>query len=141
MLKNDVTGPLNTAPSIEDQLFEITENANIGTIIGTILATDLDEDTLSFEILEGNLENVFTLNSSTGELSLSQSLNIEVTESYVLLVQVTDDIASAQANITISIKPIEVTISTPGFLETHSLMVDWVMLTIGRTNPKFFLPV
>ncbi|NCX64732.1 MAG: cadherin repeat domain-containing protein [Actinobacteria bacterium] len=97
--KNDVTGPLNTAPSIEDQLFEITENANIGTIIGTILATDLDEDTLSFEILEGNLENVFTLNSSTGELSLSQSLNIEVTESYVLLVQVTDDIASAQANI------------------------------------------
>ena len=62
--KNDVTGPLNTAPSIEDQLFG-TENANIGTIIGTILATDLDEDTLSFEILEGNLENVFTLNSST----------------------------------------------------------------------------
>ena len=58
--KNDVTGPLNTPPSIEDQLFEITENANIGTIIGTILATDLDEDTLSFEILEGNLENVFT---------------------------------------------------------------------------------
>ena len=113
--KNDVTGPLNTAPSIEDQLFEITENANIGTIIGTILATDLDEDTLSFEILEGNLENVFTLNSSTGELSLSQSLNIEVTESYVLLVQVTDDIASAQANITISIKPIEVIISIPGF--------------------------
>ena len=46
---------------------------------------------------------------------MSQSLNIEVTESYVLLVQVTDDIASAQANITISIKPIEVIISTPGF--------------------------
>ena len=112
---NDVAGPSNTAPTIEDQVFEIAENTDIGSVIGTIEAIDEDEDDLSFVIIDGNTDEIFALDSSSGVLTLLQTLNIEVTDSYSLLIQVSDGTNTAQATITVSLTPIQVTISTPGF--------------------------
>ncbi len=56
-------------PEIADQLFYLDENSETGTFVGKVEAEDLDEQqTLSFEIVEGNTDNAFSLEKKTGNL-------------------------------------------------------------------------
>lgn len=95
--------PTNTAPTISDQTFSIVEDANIGTSVGTVAASDADNDPLTFSIIAGNSEGVFSIESTSGEILLSETLDFETTSSYSLTVQAADNESNATAIITINV--------------------------------------
>ena len=82
---------INEAPVISDQTFSIEENTANGTIVDTVAALDPNEgDTLSYSIISGNTDDVFAIDSSSGQITVSGSLDHETTPSYSLTVQVSD---------------------------------------------------
>ena len=82
---------MNDLPEVSDALFSLTENSPAGTIVGLVVASDLDaHDHLSYTIATGNDNAVFDIDSDTGQLSVAGSLDFECKGSYKLEVQVSD---------------------------------------------------
>ena len=66
----------------------IGETAMPGTVVTTIVAMTSGTDViLSYAIIAGNIDNVFSIDPITGVITLSGSLNFEVIDRYQLLVQ------------------------------------------------------
>jgi hypothetical protein len=97
----------NHTPSIINQNFQIDKNSPNGTVVGTVVASDPDADqTLEYSIESGNTDGAFTINTSTGELSVANSAALNV--DFTLVVKVQDNgigELSSQATITINIIP------------------------------------
>lgn len=106
-LESTVIG--NNIPVIIPQNFSVAENSPNGTIVDTVIASPGDEgQTLTYSILSGNLNNVFSINVSTGIITVANSvyLNHESLASYFLVIKVLDNGSpekSNQALITISV--------------------------------------
>jgi hypothetical protein len=100
---------VNELPQIASQSFSVPENSAIGTLVGTIVATDPDAgQTLTYSILSGNTSNAFAINASTGALTVANTtaLNYEVIPSFALVVNVQDNGTgnlSNQATVTVSL--------------------------------------
>lgn len=54
--EEDEDTPVNHPPKIEAQSFSVQENSASGTAVGTVKATDQDEDELTFSITQGNTD-------------------------------------------------------------------------------------
>src|SRR5207302_1804313 len=70
------------------------ENSPNGTSVGKVAASDPDAgQSLTFAILSGNTSGAFTINPTTGQISVANSaaLDYETTATFALLVQVTDN--------------------------------------------------
>ncbi|MEM9004394.1 MAG: cadherin domain-containing protein [Cyanobacteria bacterium P01_F01_bin.86] len=83
---------VNEAPIIEDQTFDsIPENSEIGQLIGNIVATDEDDDSLEFEIIDGAPPNTFDIDQG-GALFVTNpdQLDFETQPEYTLTVLVND---------------------------------------------------
>ncbi len=99
----------NSPPSILNQNFQLNENSPNGTNVGKVIATDPDAgQILTYSITSGNTNGTFTINSSTGVLTVANfaALNFELTPIFTLVIKVQDNgsgILSSQANITISL--------------------------------------
>ena len=97
---NDVN---DNAPIITpSQSFEIAENSTNGSIIGTVVATDIDTIPTTYQdwtITSGNTNAAFAIDSSSGELSvaISSELDHESTASYTLALSVSDGVNTASA--------------------------------------------
>ena len=92
---NDTVVQNNNVPVITPgQSFDIAETASAGTLVGVIAGTDADAgDVLSqWMIVSGNDDGQFVLDAATGELRLAanQTLNFDVTDTYVLSITATD---------------------------------------------------
>ncbi|MEZ5071182.1 MAG: LamG-like jellyroll fold domain-containing protein [Bacteroidales bacterium] len=86
--------PNDFPPSIQDTVFTLDENSPNGTYIGTLDAFDADRDqSVFFEILEGNENNIFDLNRITGILRVADSsyLDFEEHPEFVLFIEAVDD--------------------------------------------------
>jgi uncharacterized delta-60 repeat protein len=88
---------VNEAPSVNaNQSFSIPENSIATTAVGGLLATDPDGtapfNSLTYSIVSGNPSNPFSINSSTGAITVANSaaLNFETTPTFTLQVKVTD---------------------------------------------------
>lgn len=81
------------APVVEaGQVFDFDEKSNVGTVIGSVIASDEDaEDNFTFSLVSGNDDGFFTLDSSTGELAVADGL-IEYADytQFSLVVRATD---------------------------------------------------
>ncbi|MEZ6056154.1 MAG: DUF2341 domain-containing protein [Planctomycetaceae bacterium] len=97
----------NDRPLASDSTFTVSEAATVGTALGSIVASDVDAgDTLSFSIVNGNTNNAFQLNATTGLLTVADAsqLDFETTPNYTLVVQVLDaNGLSSTATVTISV--------------------------------------
>ncbi|MCK4858030.1 MAG: discoidin domain-containing protein, partial [candidate division Zixibacteria bacterium] len=84
---------VNEAPTADDDSFAVSENANNGDIVGQVSASDPDEDMLSYSITAGNGDGVFAVNSTTGQITVSDNstLDAAITSSYILTVLVEDN--------------------------------------------------
>jgi hypothetical protein len=97
----------NQPPVIINQTFTLNQNSPTGTSVGIVTATDPDAgQKLVYSILSGNTEGAFTINSSTGEILVSNSttFHIKSSSSFALVVQVHDNgsvILSNQATVTV----------------------------------------
>ncbi len=97
---------VNQAPQIASQTFVLEENADQGTAVGTITATDADGDVLTYAITDGNSSGAFSLHQSTGDLTVADEtlLDFETTPVFTLQVAVNDGNGGvANATITINL--------------------------------------
>lgn len=112
---------INTIPcieSLEDRLvlsvspvfspnsysFGVAEDAASNTTVGTVSATDADNDIMGYGITAGDPGSFFNIDSG-GNLTVQGSLDFETTSSYTLTVQVYDmegnsDLATVTVNVT-----------------------------------------
>ena len=100
---------LNESPVFSNQTIQVYENSPIGTIAGYASASDPDAgQLLTYSLLSGNTNNVFAINSSTGLITVGNSiaLNFEAIPYFTLVVKVQDNgigNLSTQANITVTV--------------------------------------
>ncbi len=93
----------NVAPTIAAQTFSIDENSATNTVIGTVAATDVDGDPLTFS--SSNLGSLFAL-STSGELTVDGDLNFEDSASYTISVTANDGQLDATAQVVITINDV-----------------------------------
>ncbi len=93
----------NTAPTISDQGLSIDENSAATTAVGTVSASDDDNDPLTFSITAGNTGGAFAIDASTGAITVAGALDYETLDSYALTVQAHDGTDSTSATVTITI--------------------------------------
>lgn len=91
----------NVAPVISSASFSIAESSSVGTVLGTLSATDDQNATLTWSITGGTGQSVFSLDSSSGQLSLAAALDYESLSSYSLIVSANDGSLSGTKNLTI----------------------------------------
>ena len=84
----------NEAPTVSDDAFSVAEHGANGTVVGSVVGTDPDQtspnNVLTYAITGGNTGDVFAINETTGELTVSGALDYATTASYSLEVTVTD---------------------------------------------------
>ncbi len=81
-------------PDVEDQEFSVEENSPAGTIIGVVIAYDIDEgQSVKFEIIDGNEDSTFEIDTLGGHLSVANpmKLDYELNTRIIFTVLVTDD--------------------------------------------------
>lgn len=137
--KDDSPEPVpekNNAPKIEAQSFTVAEDISDIVIIGTVKATDADQDELSFSIEDNGLFEI----DSDGKLSLKsgQSLNYETKVEHIIKVTVSDGVDKKEANITITVtNVIESLAEDPdSFVTLWNIPEDNFEIIIG-TNPEY----
>ena len=81
---------VNEAPVAVDNAFTIAENAGASSL-GTVAATDVDGDTLTWSITAGNGSSLFTIDAANGALSTTGDLDYETAAQHVLTITVTDN--------------------------------------------------
>ncbi len=81
----------NSPPTIS-YTFYVWENTEAGTLIGSLAGDDPDGDALSYSIVSGNTDNAFSINASSGEISVNskEALDFETTPVFSLVVQADD---------------------------------------------------
>lgn len=100
----------NSVPVIAAKTFTVAETISDTEVIGTVTATDKDEDdTLTFTI-EANSDALFEI-TATGDLSLAsgKTLDAATKEQHAITVKVDDGEDTASATITIKVTSEEVT--------------------------------
>jgi hypothetical protein len=84
----------NHPPVIDDQLFLLEQFSPIGTVVGTIVATDPDNgQVLTYSIFPRNTGNSFAVNPSSGLITVANNslLDMSTNPEFVLTVQVKDN--------------------------------------------------
>ncbi len=109
----------NSAPVADDGTFSIDENSSLGSIVGTVSASDADNDPMYFSIESGNDDGVFAIDWTSGEIVLLKPIDHETLDSYALVVKVRDFVLFDTAAITININDVNEppSMNTPPVLE------------------------
>ncbi|MEM1134981.1 MAG: cadherin domain-containing protein [Bacteroidota bacterium] len=114
----------NTAPTIDDQQFSIDENSDENTPVGTVVAVDAEQDSLTFSITAGNTAEAFAIDSLSGELLVNTvaAINFEENPSFSLTIEVSDGESTATATITINIT--DVSENTAPTIDDQQFFID-----------------
>ena len=93
------TAACNRPPQFRSSSYTLTilENAATSTSVGTISATDPDGDTVSYSITAGNEDGKFAIATSTGAITLTESVDPDVVAFYALTVEAGDGVAGTSA--------------------------------------------
>ena len=111
----------DNAPVFSDEpyQFQVAENATVGHLLGTILATDTDAGSnadITFEISQGDLTSLFLINRVTGVLMVAGGLDRETAASYSLSITASDRGRPALSNTTtVSIEILDINDNPPVF--------------------------
>ncbi len=105
--EHNATPPAN-APTTSNATFNVNERAANGTVVGTVTGSDPDGGSVTFAISGGNTDNAFTINPTTGQITVQryQPLTFPVNPVFTLTVLVSDDDTpqfAAAATITINV--------------------------------------
>ena len=88
---------VNEPPVTSNATFTPNENTGNGISIGFVDATDPEDDSLDFLITGGNTGSAFSVNPTSGEITVNDTnqLDFETTPSFTLTVDVDDDVNPA----------------------------------------------
>ncbi|KAJ8953022.1 hypothetical protein NQ318_015384 [Aromia moschata] len=81
----------------------LTESDGIGFLVASISATDLDNDTLWYDIVDGDDRNDFYIGRDIGNILIAQKLDYEQQHEYRLNVSVTDGVHTAYTPLNVSV--------------------------------------
>lgn len=114
----------NLAPVIEDQTLNIDENSGTGSSAGVVVASDPNDQELTYSVLTQSPFEAFEINTSSGELTVIRdvTLSYEENEIFSLLIKVSDGELADSANVTVEINDL---------LENFELV-----LKLGREHGK-----
>ena len=104
----------NLAPVAVDNAFTIAEDAAIGATVGTVAATDGDDDSLDYSITAGDLAGAFAIDSD-GVITIAAALDYETTPAYALTVTATDGFEPDTADVAVTVTDVYETPTTPTF--------------------------
>ncbi|MFK7953201.1 MAG: cadherin domain-containing protein [Ekhidna sp.] len=123
---NDVDETVNQAPQIVDQTFTIDENSENGSVVGTIVASDPDNDELTYSITAGNMNSAFAIDVSTGSITVSNSgeLDFETTPTFSLTVEASDGELNANATMTINLNDVDETVNQAPQIADQTFTID-----------------
>ena len=95
----------NNPPTIGNQTFSIQEKSANGTEVGTIVASDPDNNPLAFTITGGSGESTFAVEETTGKLTVKDNTKLDaaMNASLKLTVKVSDGYSDSSAEMTINI--------------------------------------
>ena len=129
---------INDAPVFTDGLsttLTVAEDAAIGTNIGTpFTATDADNDSLHYGFghpTDGSVRNMFSMDSTTGQLQTKAHFDYETRRSYSLRVFVADGKVSDVLDVTITVTDVN---EAPSFTEGSSTRRGIAEQTAPGTN-------
>ena len=90
-----------SAPTANDQTFNIDESASNDDLVGTIITTGSPDQ---FTITSGNTDTTFKLDN-TGKIQVNNSSNLDAdtTPQYILLVNIANNEGSVDINVTINV--------------------------------------
>lgn len=100
---------VNEAPVLDDVTLHLSELAEAGTVVGTLVVKEPDAGQIhTFAILDGNTGDTFAVGATSGVLTLASTalLDFETLPSFTLTVRITDSgtpALSDEATITISV--------------------------------------
>ena len=125
--------------------FSIAENLAQGETITSIIATDLDGDTLTYSIPAGNESGTFGI-SGTGVITLAKALDFETPPtSYDLTIMVSDGPTSVTGNVTVNVTGFDEAPSLTGGMGTFSraenVAVGDVITTLTASDPEGTAPI
>ena len=132
-----VTNIDTVSPMITNHSFTVAENANIGTVIGTVKSSD-NIAVIYYLITTGNPGYVFTINTN-GELRNIMKLDHDTTSNYSLTVQVSDAAGNtSNATITVNVtdvdaSPTVITIGASG-TQNNSVTLNGNLTNLGINN-------
>lgn len=141
MTINILNLPENTAPTIAALgPLTVAENAANNTVVGTALGTDAEGNTITYSITAGNTDNIFAINSTTGQIRVSSNtnLNYEWDNSYTLTIQAIDNgfgTLSSTRNVIINISDIN---EAPTFNIPQSFLNQNPYLRYNATTGNFY---
>ncbi|PIB35056.1 hypothetical protein BFP72_06425 [Reichenbachiella sp. 5M10] len=98
----------NAYPSLLVTEFDIDETSALGSIVATLSSDDVDGIS-AYDIVSGNEEELFFMNSETGAIMIDKALDFEAIQQVVLGVRITDNgLGSLETieNVTISINDV-----------------------------------
>ena len=118
----------NTPVITASQNFDINENSANGTSVGTVVATDADATTTTYQdwtIASGDTNSAFAIDSDTGEITVNTSseLDTETTPSYSLSITVSDGTNTSSAE-TVTINVNDLNDNTPVIIASQSFNID-----------------
>ena len=105
-----------------DQQVNISEFAQIGSVVAVFNALDPDNSVVTFSISSGNEENKFNIGSSNGSIVLVGSLDYETTAVYMLVIVASDE--SQSTNVTFTVNVLDENEFAPMFVGGTSFSVD-----------------
>ena len=116
---NIAVGDINEAPhTVLLSNNSINEDAALNAVVGTVSATDPENNTLSYSFSD-NANGMFTINSVTGVITLAGALDFETTEDYSVTVDVFDGANTTQQSFNIAVDDVNETTGTTTVLEAH----------------------
>ena len=101
------TAACNHAPEFATSTYSFTvaEDATTGSTVGTVSASDPDDELLSYAITAGNAAGQFAVVTSTGAVTVAAALDHETVSSYTLTLEARDDrdgVATATVEIVVT---------------------------------------
>jgi hypothetical protein len=103
----NITAVVGSIPPVVTQMSPVfvPENAPLNFIFANIIAYDEAGFSLTYAIVSGNVDNVFSANLYDGKLYISQSgvLNYAIRKTYTLVFSVTNVFSSSTSSLTINI--------------------------------------
>ncbi len=140
---NTVSESSNQAPIIGALQYNVNQFVPDGGTIGTVQASDPDADPITYSLVSGNGLSLFTINSTTGVLSVANAdaINYLGGQTYTVVARVTDPSgATAEAPITINVARLnQVPTANPDNLITNEdtpLVISENVLTANDNDPN-----
>ncbi|KAL3319747.1 hypothetical protein Ciccas_001584, partial [Cichlidogyrus casuarinus] len=117
--------------------FTISESASIGSTVGKLQATDLDQNTEFLYSLSGSGSQNFIIGPFTGSIQLARHQNALTMPSYSLIATVSDGKFQVSVPVTIAIKKDNIRLPVFNFAaNTNSFTYSIQELTTGSLSPS-----